>query len=90
MADAVRDDNSVPALIAALNTDGATATRVYAKIATNCLVVNDDTTGSDLTRDIDLRDANGVPFMMAVSEVDGVTPVVLYVNSQGELLVDST
>lgn len=89
MANAVRDDNNVPALIAALNTDGATSTRVLAEPTEHYILVHDGTTGSDLTGDIDPRDENLVPFAMAVSEVDGVTPVVLYANSSGELLVDS-
>lgn len=90
MANAVRDDNNVPALIAALNTDGATSTRVYAHPTGHYLFVDDDTAGSDFTGDIDPRDGNLVPFAMAASEADGLTPVVLYVNSSGELLTDST
>ena len=36
-----------------------------------------------------LRDDNFVPTLLAVSDVDGETPVVLYVDSDGKLLIDS-
>lgn len=90
MANAVRDENNVPALIAALDSDGATSTRVLADPTEHYLMVDDATGGSDLTGDIDPRDENLVPFAMAASSADGTTPVVLYVNSSGELLVNST
>ncbi len=53
-------------------------------------MADDDTTGSDFGPVDDLRDANFVPALMAVSSADGKTPVVLYANSAGELLVQST
>lgn len=72
-----------------LNTDGTTPTAVQADPTTHLMAYNDGTTGSDLTGDNALRDDNRTPILMAVSEVDGVTPVPLYVDSNGQLLVDS-
>jgi hypothetical protein len=90
MANAVRDDNNVPALIGALNTDGATSTRVLADPTAHYMFTKNGSGGSDLTGDIAPRDGNLIPFAMAASEVDGVTPVVLYVTADGELLVKTS
>jgi len=89
MANAYRDENSVPTLIAALNTDGITPTRVFANPSTHSLKVNDGTTGSDHGVANAVRDQNNVPVLLAVSSADGVTPVEVYVDSSGNLLIDS-
>lgn len=73
-----------------LNTDGVTPTRIQATPGSHTILLDDDTTGSDLGADIAARDANSVPVLMAVSSADGVTPVPLYVDSSGQLLVKST
>ena len=88
MINAKRDENSVPTMIGALNTDGVTITRIKATTG-HLLMVEDDTTGSDHGTVNALRDENGVPCLMAVSSVDGVTPVALYVTSAGKLLVNT-
>lgn len=88
MADAKRDNNYIPAILAVLDTDGSTLVRVKTSTA-HILRVSDGTTGSDLTGDTALRDNNRIVALMAVSEVDGTTPVPLYANSSGELLIDS-
>jgi len=91
MADANRDGNGVPVAIGLLNTDGSTIKELTAVPTTNILNVANGTSGSDFnTDDNALRDDNNVPTMMAVSSTDGETPVQLYVNSLGDLLVDST
>lgn len=91
MADAKRDNNYVPTKIAVLNTDGSTIVLVKGNPTSHAISVNNNTTGSDNgpTPIRSLKDNNGVSTMIVVSEVDGVTPVVLYANSNGELLIDS-
>ncbi len=90
MATAKLDENGVPTLIAALNTDGTTPVLVTANPTNHGLSISDNTTGTDNGRDVAYRDENSKPVLLAVSSVDGVTPVEVYANSSGELLVDST
>lgn len=89
MAEAKFDNNRVATMLATLNTDGITPSLVKIDATTHAVKVHDGTTGSDLSGDIAKRDNNGQPVLLAVSDVDGVTPVPLYVNSDGQLLVDS-
>ncbi len=86
---AYRDQNSVPTLIAALNTDGVTVTRVLVNASTHALKISDGTTGSDHGVANAVRDENNVPVLLAVSSADGVTPVEVYADSSGNLLIDS-
>lgn len=90
MANAYLDENSVPTIIAGLNTNGSTIVRVLANSSTHGLKVSDGTTGSNHGPTNDLRDQNSRTCLMAVSSVDGVTPVVLYADSSGNLLIKST
>ncbi len=90
MADAYRDGNNVPTLIAGLNSNGTSLVRVLADPSTHALAVDDDTTGTDHGPVNDLRDNNYIPALMAVSSSDGVTPVVVYADSSGNLLIDSS
>ena len=90
MANAKRDDNYLPTAIGVLNTDGSTPTLLEATAATNVLDVDDDTSGSDNGGSNAVKDDNRVSTLMATSEADGVTPVALYVDSSGNLLIDST
>lgn len=90
MANAYRDENDVPTIIALLDSNGTTIMRVLANPATHALQVEDNTTGTDHGPTNDARDENYVPCFMAVSSADGVTPVVVYADSSGNLLVDST
>lgn len=89
MAQASRDDNNIPTLIAPLDSDGVTIVRVKCNPITHGLSVADGTTGTDFSGDTAIRDENFVPVLLAVSEVDGVTPVPVYVDVNGNLLVDS-
>lgn len=90
MANAPRDENSVPVLLGTLDSDGATPTPVQADPTTHALSVSDDTTGSDNGPTNAPRDENSVPALMAVSSVDGVTPVVVYADLNGNLLINSS
>ena len=91
MAQAPRDNNGITTLIGTSSTDGSTPVAVYANPTDHTIVIDDNTTGSDLSGDNASRDQNYVPALLAVSEVDGVTPVPVYVNATTHaLLVDST
>lgn len=88
MVNAAKDDNRVSTVLATLDSDGETPVRLEADPTTHVVIVDDDTTGSDNGNGG--RDENRVPVAYAVSESDGETLVALYVNSTGELLIDST
>lgn len=90
MSNAYRDENSVPTLIGVLNSDGATITRIKVNATNHGLKVTDSSSGADSGPDEALHDENGVPTLLAVSSTDGVTPVVIYADSSGNLLVDSS
>ena len=90
MADAKRDENFVPTLLGALNTDGITPTLVKVNASNHGLKIDDNTTGTDHGRNVAVRDSNNVPVLMAVSSADGITPVEVYADSDGMLLIDST
>lgn len=94
------DSNSISTLTGALNTNGDDIVRVQADASTHALKVNDNTTGSDFGPANALHDENDRPTLIAVSSttatvgginyVQNVTPVVIYTDSSGNLLVDST
>lgn len=91
MANAYKDGNNVPTLIATLNTSALTITRVLGNTSNNSLKVADNTTGSDFGNHGDTanRDENNIPVMIATSSVDGITPVEVYCDSSGNLLINS-
>lgn len=90
MADAKKDDNRVPTLIATLNTDGETMVNVTVNPSTHGLDVDDDTSGSDMSSGNADRDGNRRTGLIGVSSADGVTPVEVYADSSGNLLINST
>lgn len=90
MTKAERDNNSVPTILAVLNTDGETITPIKADPNTNVLDISDGTSGSDAGQDNAERDPNMVPVLIATSSADGSTPVPLYADSDGKLLIKST
>lgn len=90
MANAKRDDNNLPTLVAVLNSNGQTVTPVDANPTNHGLSVDNNTTGADNGPSRALRDENFVPTLLAVSSVDGVTPIALYVDADGKLLIDET
>lgn len=89
MANAKRDENSVPTLLGALSTNGTTLVPIVADPSGHVLGISDGSTGSDHGPVNAPRDQNSVPALMAVSESDGVTPVVVYATVEGLLLIDS-
>lgn len=91
MTQAVKDNNSVDTMLATLQSDGITPSLIKANPTTHALKYDDNTTGTDQSSGDDAkRDQNAVPVLLVVSETGGVTPVQLYVNADGELLIDST
>lgn len=90
MANASRDQNRVPVILAALNTNGTTPTAVLANPTSHVLKVSDGTTGSDNGVATAQRDQNRVHILMATSNADGKTPIELYVDSSGNLLIKTT
>lgn len=100
MANAALDSNSVATLTGALSTDGDSVIKVKADPSTHVLKCDDHHTGSDFGPANALHDDNDRPTLIAVSSTTGtvggidyvqnVTPVVVYVDSSGNLLIDST
>ena len=90
MTDIAKDNNQIPTISGVLNTNGTTPTPIQAIANNHNLMVSDGTTGSDFGADDAVQDNNGVRGLMAVSKIDGTTPVTLYVNSSGQLLIDTT
>ena len=90
MANASRDENNIPTLLASLNTNGTTIVKVKVNAVNHALKVGDSNTGSDHGPINALRDDNFVTTLMAVSSADGVTPVAVYADSNGNLLTQST
>lgn len=100
MSDAALDSNSVATLTGALSSNGDSVVKVKANPSTHVLAVDDNTTGSDFGPANALHDSNNRPTLIAVSNltatvggiayVQNVTPVVIYTDSSGKLLVDST
>lgn len=84
------DQNRIPVLSGALNTDGITPINIQANPLTNRLKTSNGITGTDFGTTNAQRDGNRVPVLMAVSSTDGVTPVEIYADSSGNLLVRST
>lgn len=89
MANAKRDENNRPTLLAILNTDGETKVNVEVD-AMHALAVNMN--GADMDNGPDgraLRDENFVTTLIGVSSADGVTPVAVYADSNGKLLISN-
>jgi hypothetical protein len=87
MANASRDQNDVPTLLGALNSNGTTIVPITAEPGTHSLSVNIGGTGTDYGPADAPRDGNFVPVLMGVSQDDGVTPVVIYATPAGKLLI---
>lgn len=89
MANAYKDENGVSAMIAVVQSTGTTIGRVLCNPTNNSLKVANNTTGSNNGPSRALKDENDVSTLIAVSSVDGFTPVALYVDSSGNLLINS-
>lgn len=85
---AQKDKNFVNSLTAVLN--GVTIKTIAANPITHKLEVNTGTSGTDLGPADALKDANHVPTLIAISSADGKTPVVVYSDTNGNLMVQST
>lgn len=90
MANATRDENSVPSLLGVLNSNGSTTIPIKSGPNDHALFVSDGTDGLSLGNPNAKRDQNNVPSLMGVSSADGRTPIVVYATSDGYLLVKST
>lgn len=88
MAESKLDNNGIQTMIGVLNTDGVTPTRVTADPTSHALDISDNTTGSDLGNDIVARDNSGQTTMAATDDNGSI--INLYVDSSGNLLIDST
>ncbi len=92
MANAYRDENSKPNLIAASKNDGVTIVPIQVNATNHSLVIDDASTGSDNGNNEGnaARDENSVPVLLAISSVDGVSIVEVYGDpATGALLIDS-
>lgn len=87
---AQRDNNNVPTLILALNTDGKTIVLATVNPTTHALKISDGITGSNHGPADTLRDENFVTVAMGVSSSDFKTPVVAYGDVNGVLMTQST
>jgi hypothetical protein len=85
-----RDGNYVPTLTAVLNTDGITVKKITVNSANHGIMVNNGVGGTDFGPTNAIHDDNDIHTMVAVSSVDFTTPVVLYADSGGKLLIQST
>lgn len=88
---AQKDENGRDSMIAILNSDGVSVTRVTANPTTRGLKVDDNTTGSDAGNNSGIAqiDENGVAVMYALSSAGDGSLVELYVDSAGKLLINS-
>lgn len=75
-----------------LNTDGLTILPVCSDVGPTLhyLCVSAGTTGQDYGPANAARDENRIPVAMAVSSADGTTPVALYVDSDRNLLIQTS
>ena len=87
---AKHDQNGIPTLLGALNTNGVTPIPIEVTDSLNALNVSNGTTGTDYGTTNAQRDQNRVPVLIGVSAADGITPCEVYADSSGNLLVRST
>jgi hypothetical protein len=87
---AEKDGNYLNTLTADLYTHGKTVKLITANPVNHGIMVNDGTGGTDNGPTNALHDDNDVHTIVAVSSVDFTTPVVLYADSAGKLLINST
>ena len=91
MANAKRDQNYIPTMLATSNADGTTPVPIQVIGTSHVLKVSDGVGGSDLSGDIASIDSNHVPVLMGVSSVDGVTPTAIYADpATGAILIKTT
>lgn len=87
---AIIDQNRIPVMMAALQSDGSTLTNIKINATKNALKVNNNTTGTNQSTNTNsLRNQNYKTALWATSSVDGLTPVQLYCDADGKLLINS-
>jgi hypothetical protein len=86
---ALIDSNSRQSMLGVLDSDGVTLTRAKANPSNHALKIDDNTTGSDNGGATAAIDENGRQTMYAESSDGDGAFVALYVDSSGNLLVDS-
>lgn len=89
MSTAAIDASSKPSLTGRLDSNGLTVTRIRVDSSTHRMKIDDHNTGSDNGGTFAATDENSRPTAFAVSNADGVSPIALYVNSSGQLLINS-
>ena len=89
MANAYHTGNHTPTLICVEN-DGQTLVNIEANLSTHALATSAGSTGTNNGPTISRHDESHVSTLLAVSNVDGKTPVVVYGDSSGNLLIEST
>ena len=90
MTEARKDENGVSTLIITSNADGSTPMLVQVDSTAHSILIEDNTTGSDLSGDIASRDKNFIPVLMGVSSTDGITPTAIYGDpATGKILINS-
>lgn len=89
MAVAKIDENGEESMTAYLNTNGTTISRVYVDPTTHAIKADDASTGSNNGGNVNTLDDNSRPILFAESSTGDGVLVALYVNSSGELLIDS-
>ena len=90
MANAKIDSNGVRTLLGTLQSDGVTTVLIKVNPVNSALSAANGTTGTASTRVNAPRDENGTPALLGVSSVDGVTLIPIAVDSNGNLLIQST
>lgn len=89
MANAAKDQNFVPTMIAISTADGTTILPIYINASTHGIKIDDASTGSR-TGNHALKDANGISTLCALSSAGDGAIVPLYVNnSTNGILIDS-
>ena len=81
--------DGIPTLIA-VETDGVTLVNIQADPTTHELYTSDGSTGSDNGPANSFHDGSHVPVLIATSNGDGKTPKVIYGDTNGKLLIEST
>lgn len=86
----VKDNNNVPVVLGMWNTNGTIALKISANATLHTMDVLDGTDGIDYGNNSAVKDDNGEPSLLALSNAGDNAIVPLYVNSSGELLIQSS
>ncbi|TXG77190.1 hypothetical protein E6Q11_03155 [Candidatus Dojkabacteria bacterium] len=99
MANAYKDENGSNTITGVDSSNGTTIRRALADPSTHALAVENNTTGTNYGPAIAPKDENEVTTFWAVASrtvtsngidyVEGITPVPIYIDSSGQVLIDS-